>query len=189
MWGDNDFMFPAVPRGAKLGSNPVFADARASDYFVSKYLREILTLPSVSLSKGDAAMVRRHSMRHWIANAIRILKFPISDAFTGGRWQEMKVMPLRYSQETMFVTAVDLIRRVLAKCEEALAKVPIQRWPVFGGWELLMEGDQTGCAPDVAITVMPEEDEGGGESDVCDSGDESTEAVPPEQVAAPAPEA
>ena len=26
-------------------------------------------------------------------------------------------MPLRYSQETKFVTAVDVIRRVLARCE------------------------------------------------------------------------
>ena len=67
VWGENDFMFPAVPRGATLGSDPAFTDARASDYFVLKYLREILQLPSVSLSEGDAAMVRRHSMRHWIA--------------------------------------------------------------------------------------------------------------------------
>ena len=186
VWGDNDFMFPAVPRGATLGSDPAFTDARASDYFVLKYLREILRLPSVSLSEGDAAMVRRHSMRHWIANAIRILKFPISDAFTGGRWKEMKIMPLRYSQETKFVTAVDVIRRVLARCEEALAKVPIKRWPVFGGWELLMEGDHTEFAPDVNLTVTPEEDEGGGDSDACDSGDESTEAAPPERVAAQA---
>ena len=99
-------------------------------------------LPSVSLPPAEAKLMRRHSMRHWIANAVRILRFPLSDAFMGGRWKEMAVMPLRYSQETKFVAVVDVIKRVLGKCEDvapapepqdarlpvrAAAKRPIQK--------------------------------------------------------------
>ena len=60
---------------------------------------------------------------------------------------------LRYSQETKFVTAVDLIRRVLLKCEQALLRVKPADWPVFGGWEFLMEGAGT---PSVNLEEMPE---------------------------------
>ena len=171
----NDFMFPSLPRGTSLSDATGFLEFPASAYFILKYLREILQLPSVSLSGEEAKLLRRHSMRHWIANAIRILKFPPADAFAGGRWKEMGTMPLRYSQETKFVTAVDLIRRVLLKCEQALLRVKPADWPVFGGWEFLMEGAGT---PSVNLEEMPEpdSDEEGGESDKDE---------PPPEVSAP----
>ena len=46
-------------------------------------------------------------------------------------------MPLRYAQEVMFLCHVRIIRKVLTKCEEAIGRVPIDTWPLFGGWELL----------------------------------------------------
>ena len=47
-------------------------------------------------------------------------------------------MPLRYAQETKFVAVVDVIRRVIAACEEAMGRISVDKWPVFGGWEYLL---------------------------------------------------
>lgn len=170
-----DFIFPSRGRGHSLVQGCVFTDEPASPYIILTYLREILMLPSVSLPPEEAKLMRRHSMRHWIANAVRILRFPLSDAFQGGRWKEMAVMPLRYSQETKFVAVVDVILRVLERCEEAFVRTPPQEWPVFGGWELLLSAGRVGSATEEGATfqedlfVTPAEDEQGGDS----SGDEA----------------
>lgn len=166
IWGENDFMIPSCKHGVALKNVVNFEKRPASPYIILKYLREILGLPSVSMTESDAKLMRRHSFRHWIANCVRILKFPLSDAFQGGRWKEMAVMPLRYSQETKFVAIVDLISRVLAKCQEALDRVPAENWPVYGGWELLLDdcGGDLIQSFDIQEVVLPEQDEEGGES-------------------------
>ena len=178
---DHDFIFPSRGRGQSLQQGCVFTDEPASPYIVLSYLQEILMLPSVSLPPAEAKLMRRHSMRHWIANAVRILRFPLSDAFMGGRWKEMAVMPLRYSQETKFVAVVDVIKRVLTKCEEAFVRTPPEDWPVFGGWELLLavsdvaKADRQAAEFHLELNVTPEEDESGGDS----SGDEADVAPAP----------
>ena len=178
---DHDFIFPSRGRGQSLRQGCVFTDEPASPYIVLSYLQEILMLPSVSLPPAEAKLMRRHSMRHWIANAVRILRFPLSDAFMGGRWKEMAVMPLRYSQETKFVAVVDVIKRVLTKCEEAFVRTPPEDWPVFGGWELLLavsdvaKADRQAAECHLELNVTPEEDESGGDS----SGDEADVAPAP----------
>jgi hypothetical protein len=181
-WGDRDYMFPSIARGKSLGEVSEFIFKPASSYMILKYLRFILQLPSVSLPAAEAARMRRHSFRHWVANCIRILKFPMSDAFQGGRWKEMAVMPLRYAQETRFVSSVDVIRRVLDACERAMEQTPIDEWPVFGGWELLLplSDSRRTSAGDIPLTFEPEPGVDDGSDDSSD--DEDLE----EQISSPA---
>ena len=179
VWGENDFMFPSSPKGAKLAGMSSMVNSPASAYMVLKYLREILMLPSLSLSATDAARLRRHSFRHWIANLLRILRKPPSDIFQGGRWKEHGCMPLRYAEETKFLSQIRIIADVCKDCEAALEKVGVKNWPVFGGWELLME-DRTfdgGLRPEVSLTVEPElgVDLNGGSDDEDSSDDEQEE--------------
>ena len=141
IWKDRDYMFPSVASGVKLADVRDFEARPASAFIVLRYLREILQLPTVSLSAEEAKWLRRHSFRHWIANAIRILKFGLPDAFQAGRWKDSAVMPLRYALETKFVVMVDIVVRVLDECYAALQRVPAARWPIFGGWELLLGDD------------------------------------------------
>ena len=58
-------------------------------------------------------------------------------------------MPLRYAQEVKFLTHIRIIRKVLTKCEEAMQRVPIEKWPLFGGWEFLDPSSATrgSCEP------------------------------------------
>ena len=56
-------------------------------------------------------------------------------------------MPLRYALEVKFLVHIRIIRKVLGKCEEALQRVPVGEWPVFGGWEFL--------DPDTSERVSP----------------------------------
>ena len=107
----------------------------ASSYMILRYLHEILLLPSISMSDADARRMRRHSFRHFDANIMRVCKFDWSDRFTGGRWKESGVMPLRYSQEVQFLSSVELIVRLIQACEEALRSYPVGTWPIYGGWE------------------------------------------------------
>ena len=87
-------------------------------------------------------------------------------------------MPLRYAQEVKFLVHIRIIRRVLEKCEEALQRVPLDSWPVFGGWEFL-DPDATAQVP---LAVEPEdgfENEGDDrDSDDEDADDESTVPAP-----------
>ena len=103
VWGDSDFMFPSSQRGAKLANLSEMGKSPASAYCILKYLREILQLPSIAMSADEAKRLRRHSFRHWIANLLRILRKPLSDAYQGGRWKEHNCMPLRYAEETKFL--------------------------------------------------------------------------------------
>ena len=135
VWGSRDFMFPAVSRGTSLAAASCVLNTMASSFLIIRYLREILSLPSLAMSASDAERMRRHSFRHWIANLMRVLKFQWSDLFTGGRWKEQSVMPLRYSQEVQFVASVDLIVRVIQACEKAISEFPLESWPIYGGWE------------------------------------------------------
>ena len=88
VWGDSDFMFPSSQRGAKLANLSEMGKSPASAYCILKYLREILQLPSIAMSADEAKRLRRHSFRHWIANLLRILRKPLSDAYQGGRWKD-----------------------------------------------------------------------------------------------------
>ena len=63
-------------------------------------------------------------------------------------------MPLRYAQEVKFLVHIRIIRKVLSKCEEALQRVPVDSWPVFGGWEFL-DPDASASVP---LAVEPEEE-------------------------------
>jgi hypothetical protein len=178
VWGESDFMFPSSPRGAKLANLSEMGKSPASAYCILKYLREILQLPSVSMSEVDSKRLRRHSFRHWIANLIRILRKPMADAFQGGRWKEHNCMPLRYAEETKFLAQIRIIADVCADCEVALSRVGVENWPVFGGWDLLMkdrfgEGDAEG----VALTVAPQQgiDLNGDSGDEDSSDDEGGE--------------
>ena len=182
-WGDNDFMFPGLARGASLAGSGGMLDFPASAYMILKYLREILMLPSLSLSEDEARRLRRHSFRHWIANLIRILKFPPSDAFQGGRWKEHAVMPLRYAQETQFLAQVDIIVRVVQACEAAIKRVGELNWPVFGGWELFLPSRE--LSPEVVDAAELREPEA--EELDCDSSDDEDDGA--SSATAPAPPA
>ena len=142
VWASRDFMFPSVDRGARLDSACEFLDEPASAYMMLRYLKEILAMGPLFMGGEALQRLRRHSFRHWIANAARVLanalKFSSTDLFQAGRWKEGGIMPLRYAQETQFLLAVDIIVRVLEACQAALALVPASEWPYFGGWELLM---------------------------------------------------
>ena len=87
-------------------------------------------------------------------------------------------MPLRYSQETQLVTAVDLIVRVLDECERAFTAVPIAQWPLFGGWENFLPGDSAPVSPDLVVEPEPEEEEDGDFSDVEDGAPSSASGAP-----------
>jgi hypothetical protein len=138
VWGSHDFMVPGIARGKKLAEVDRLTDSPASAAIMLRYLREILQLPSLSLPAEQACRLRRHSFRHWIANCIRVLKFPPSDAFQGGRWKESGIMPLRYAQEVQMLMATDIITRVVDECRKRIRESGIAEWPVFGGWERLM---------------------------------------------------
>jgi hypothetical protein len=178
VWGDSDFMFPSSQRGAKLANLSEMGKSPASAYCILKYLREILQLPSIAMSADEAKRLRRHSFRHWIANLLRILRKPLSDAYQGGRWKEHNCMPLRYAEETKFLAQIRIIAEVCADCEAALSRVGVENWPVFGGWELLMQnrfggGDNV----DVAPLVGPQQgiDLNGDSGDEDSSDDEEAE--------------
>jgi hypothetical protein len=78
-------------------------------------------------------------------------------------------MPLRYAQETQFLLAVDIILRVVDECATALRRVPLEEWPIFGGWELLLP-ERTGVRQPVEL-VAPEPDEAEGSDSSLDGGD------------------
>ena len=139
VWASRDFMFAAVQFGVALADASDMVDRPATPYLILRYLREILQLADICMAAAEARRLRRHSFRHFLANVIRICKFPMSDAFQGGRWKEQHCMPLRYAEEVKMVTAVDLIVRVIRACEDAMAEHPIGDWPLFGGWENFLQ--------------------------------------------------
>ena len=167
VWGDRDYLFASVGRGVSLSVSQQMATGRASAYLILRYLREIVVLPPLAMSPADAARLRRHSFRHFLANCIRLLKFPLPDAFQGGRWKDHHIMPLRYALEAKFIVMVDIIVRVIQACQEALARVPFSQWPAFGGWEHLLPQREWGGvgASTVAFDVEPEADEADDDSD------------------------
>jgi len=166
VWGSRDFMFPAIARGASLASASGVLNSPASAYLIVRYLREILRLPSLSMSVEDASKLRRHSFRHWIANMMRVLKFAWSDFFQGGRWKESHIMPLRYAQEVQFVASVDIIVRVLQACETAMSQQPVDSWPLFGGWERFLPDRRfTSSDAPPPFSYAPEGSEAGSDSD------------------------
>ena len=184
VWGDRDYMFASSVRGASLRDASGLVDRPATPYMILKYLREILQLPSISMTEGDAGRVRRHSFRHWIANCTRVLGFSLSDSFQGGRWKEQGVMPLRYAQEVKFLVHIRIIRNVLSKCEEALRRVPLDSWPVFGGWELL----DPEASASVPLAVEPEdefENEGDDRDSDVEDGDDLDVVPEPAEVRVP----
>ena len=79
MWGDRDYMFPSIGRGQDLASATMaqFCSAPASAYMLLRYLREILQLFGL-MAADEAERWRRHSFRHFVANALGILKFDIT---------------------------------------------------------------------------------------------------------------
>lgn len=167
VWKSRDFMFPAVARGASLADVQEVLQCPASAYLILRYLREILQLPSLSISGEDAARLRRHSFRHWIANMMRVLKFSWSESFQGGRWKESSVMPLRYAQEVQFVASVDIIVRVIQACEAVLRDQPLDSWPLFGGWERFLPDRRFSSpeeTPALAYEPSASDDDSGGDS-------------------------
>lgn len=58
VWGDRDYLFASVVRGASLGASSRMAAGRASAYLILRYLREIVVLFPVSMSAADAARLR-----------------------------------------------------------------------------------------------------------------------------------
>jgi hypothetical protein len=94
VWGERDYLFASVPRGVSLASSTELLDGRASAYMILRFLREIVVLSPLCMSVEDASRLRRHSFRHFLANCIRLLKFPLPDAFQGGRWKDNHIMPL-----------------------------------------------------------------------------------------------
>ena len=140
-------------------------------------------LPPLSISVADAARLRRHSFRHFLANCIRLLEFSLPDAFQGGRWKDHHTMPLRYPLETKLSVMVGIIVRVIQACQEAMRRVPFEQWPAFGGWEHLLpqrEWNSVGVSV-VAFDVEPKV----GEVD-DDSDDETASIVPAVLVSTPA---
>ena len=87
-------------------------------------------------------------------------------------------MPLRYAEETKFLAQIRIIAEVCADCEGALSRVGVENWPVFGGWELLMQ-DRFGGGDnvDVAPLVGPQQgiDLNGDSGDEDSSDDEEAE--------------
>ena len=178
VWGERDFMFAAVARGSSLASASSMLNTMASAYLILRYLREILQLPSVSMSAADAARLRRHSFRHWIANMMRVLKFEWSDRFIGGRWKEQSVMPLRYSMEVQMVSSVELIVRVVTACETVLRDQPLSSWPLFGGWERFLPDRRFSAGEEVSISVEPEGSEASEHSDSSEDEDDGANVRP-----------
>ena len=175
VWGDRDYLFASVVRGVSLSGSKQMATGRASAYLILRFLREIVMLPPLSMSAADAARLRRHSFRHFLANCIRLLKFPLPDAFQGGRWKDHHVMPLRYALEAKFIVMVDIIVRVVQACREALERVPFAQWPAFGGWEHLLQHREW---KDVGGSVVTFD----AEPDVDDADDDSDDEAVVEHV-------
>jgi hypothetical protein len=170
VWGDRDYLLASVVRGVSLSGSSQMASGRASAYLILRFLREIVMLPPLSMSAADAARLRRHSFRHFLANCIRLLKFSLPDAFQGGRWKDHHIMPLRYALEAKFIVMVDIIVRVVQACQEALKRVPFSQWPAFGGWEHLLPQREWGSV-DVSAVVFDVEPEVG---EVDDDSDDET---------------
>ena len=176
VWGDRDYLFASVERGASLAASSQMSQGRASAYLVLRYLREIVVLPPLSMNAADAKRLRRHSFRHFLPNCVRLLKFSLPEAFQAGRWKDHNVMPLRYALEVKFTTMVEIIVKVVQRCAEALERVTFAQWPAFGGWEHLLpprEWSSTGVAAAVTFQAEPEGDEADDDSD--DEGVESHE--------------
>ena len=58
IWKDRDYLFPSLSRGSSLAGSDEMLSHPASAYMILKYLREILGLPSISLSGEDAKRLR-----------------------------------------------------------------------------------------------------------------------------------
>ena len=168
VWGSRDFMFAAVRFGVALADASELLDRQASPYLMLRYLREILMLADICMALEEARRLRRHSFRHFLANVIRIRKFPMCDAFQGGRWKEQGCMPLRYAQEVQMVTAVDLILRVISECEAAMKRQDIGDWPLFGGWENFLQQRLGEVLAEAVCVVEPAASEAGSDGDSSD---------------------
>ena len=182
LWGSRDYMFPTLPRGLALADAGIssFLDVPATPYTVLKYLRELAVFPHIGMSAEEAARARRHSFRHYLANVLQMGKFSYEDKFRGGRWRDLSVMPLRYAQETKFLAAVELVCRAMDFVAAAVVRVPISKWPFYGGWELLMP--TRGPVPDLAAFALPDPDEEGDSDDetvVVEEADASVFVPPP----------
>ena len=175
VWSSRDFMFAAVQFGVSLAAASDMVDRPATPYLMLRYLREILQLADICMAVAEARRLRRHSFRHFLANVIRICKFPMGDAFQGGRWKEQACMPLRYAQEVQMVTAVDLIVRVIRSCEDAMTAHPIESWPLFGGWENFLQHRLSSTLEAAVFVAEPAASEAGSDGDSSD--DESEVAA------------
>ena len=177
VWAGRDFMFAAVQFGVALANASAMVDRPATPYLMLRYLREILMLADICMALAEARRLRRHSFRHFLANVIRVCKFPMGDAFQGGRWKEQGCMPLRYAQEVQMVTAVDLIVRVIRTCEDAMKAYPIGTWPLFGGWENFLQQRRGSVMDESVFMAEPAASEAGSDGDSSDDELEKEAAV------------
>ena len=173
IWSDRDYLFPAMTRGVPLATATSFLPRPASSYMLLRYLREVLALPELGMSAEDAKRLRRHSFRHFVPNIIRLLKFDLLDAFQSGRWQDGHIMPMRYASEVKLVSMVDIVVRALAACEAAFAVIPIEKWPLFGGWENLLVGKRHSVSSEsLPEAVVEQAASDAGSSDSSDDSDD-----------------
>ena len=90
-------------------------------------------------------------------------------------------MPLRYAEETKLISAVDLICRIIAKCDSHIGAHGVGNLPIFGGWEVLISDFHDGSSDDGDTSSVPPVDLNfvepeGSEAD-DDSSDEDVETV------------
>ena len=130
-------MFPVVvgKRGCSLADSTGFGDKMASACVVLRHFREIAE--SIGMPREAAKVIRRHSWRHFGANVTRVAEFAEAKKSQVGRWGSLEVMPVRYAQEVENVAMMGIILEIEKVLEEALRRVPLEKWPWLAGWEHL----------------------------------------------------
>ena len=156
MFWKGDYLFPQVTgkRGCSLAESVGFGDSMASAYVILRHFRELAA--AVGMPAEAAAVIRRHSWRHFAANITRVAEFADSKKSQVGRWNCLEVMPVRYAQEVENVAMMGIVLEIEQVLDAALARVPLCKWPWLAGWENLSPHVALRPSQAVPMECMPE---------------------------------
>jgi hypothetical protein len=153
--GDRDYIFQKVRavRGKPL-SEACLLDAPARSADVVRFLRFLLTLPPLSMTKEDAAKISGHSLRHFLPTLARLFGLTEEDRCELARWAATQdkthrraSMPNLYAQEAEAPRVIKIVSRLLEAARTAIGDTQL---PPIGGWELIRAVQQE-AAQAVAI--------------------------------------
>ena len=175
-WQGRDYLFMVVsgPRGCNLSDATGFGASMASASVLLRHFKFLAE--SVGMESSLVGKFRRHSWRHFIANITRIAEFSEGERAQAGRWANLENMPTRYAQEVENAAMMAIVLKVEVVVRDALARVPLAKWPWVGGWEHLSPvaairgGHEPGGAP-LSCPLVIEDVESDDECSDMDEGD------------------